>query len=348
MADIIPAVSIRLVWAILSATRSAEVSSEQLLQRAGLGGLDLTDAELRVPVRLVGALWCEAARASNDANIGFHAGTLLQSGAFGAIDYAARSGATLRAFYGRLARFHRLIGDGCDVRLVERGDSVRIVFDWPAENTESRRHMSEFAAAGLVALGREAAGTRFSIARLALRHRGSAGREELQAWFGTQPAFGEPTSHILLARHVLDLPLVRAEPGLVAVLDGLAEELLARLPEPDDVPLRVRYAISNQLWTGECALESVARALCMSARSLQRRLQDRGTSFNLLVDTARREAALELVLDPTITVSDIAVRVGFSEPSAFDRAFRRWTGSSPSNYRRTRRDLLSHPPKLSS
>lgn len=346
MAEVTPAVSIRLVWAILSATRTA--SSAQLLQQAGLAGLDLTDADLRVPGRLVGALWCEAARAGNDASIGFHAGTRLQSGAFGAIDYAARSAATLRDFYACFARFHRLIGDGCDVRLVERGDSVRVVFDWPAENAESRRHMSEFAAAALVALGREAVGSRFPIGRVAFSHRKSVSDEELHAWFGTPPALGEPTCHILLARHALDLPLIRAEPGLSALLDGLAEELLTRLPEPDDLVLRIRYAISNQLWTGECALESVARALCMSARSLQRRLQDRGTSFNLLVDTARREAALELVLDPTITVSDIAVRVGFSEPSAFDRAFRRWTGSSPSHYRRARRDLLLHPPKLSS
>jgi AraC-like DNA-binding protein len=347
VADITPAVSMRLVWAILSAARLGNVRDEGWLAHAGLGGLDLSDPELRVPARQVATLWCEAARASNDARIGFRAGSLLQSGAFGAIDYAARCGSTLREFYERLARFHRLIGDGCDICLVERGDSVRVVLDWPGENAESRRHMAEFAAAGLVALGREAAGSRFSVAHLAFRHRRSEGAEELQAWFGAPPGFGEPTSHFLLARRVLDLPLLRAEPGLAAVLDGLAEALLARLPEPDDLLLRVRYAISNQLWTGECALESVARALCMSARSLQRRLQDRGTSFNLLVDTARREAALELVLDPSITVSDIAVRVGFSEPSAFDRAFRRWTGSSPSHYRRSR-ELLSQPPKLSS
>jgi AraC-like DNA-binding protein len=119
------------------------------------------------------------------------------------------------------------------------------------------------------------------------------------------------------------------------MLDRFARDALSRLPEADDLALRVRYAISNQLWAGECSLETIARTLCMSPRSLQRRLQDCETSFNALVDNARRDAALELILDPTITVSDIAVRIGFSEPSAFDRAFRRWTGISPGSYRRT-------------
>jgi AraC-like DNA-binding protein len=338
-------VSIRLVSATLSAARA--VDSERLLQHCGLIGLDLADPDVRVPAQRFVQLLRLAAHETADPHLGFHAGAHLRSGDFGVVEYAARSSNTLREFFGRVARFHRLIGDCCEVRLSEGGDGLDIAFDWPADHAESRRQMAEFAAAALVALGREATGSQWVPQRLGFRHKGPRS-EELHAWFGTSPVYAEATSHLILPPSLLDARLRRAEPGLAAVLDRLADELLARLPEPEDLPLRVRYAVSHQLWSGECSLESVARGLCMSPRSLQRRLQDCGTSFNALVDNARREAALELILDPALSVSDLATRVGFSEPSAFDRAFRRWTGNSPSHYRRLRRTLPSHPTPLSS
>jgi AraC-like DNA-binding protein len=338
-------VSIRLVAATLSAAHVLD--GQRLLRQSGMPGLDLSDPDLRVPAQRFAQLLRLAAHETADAHLGFHAGARLRSGDFGVIDYAARSSDTLRDFFRCVARLHRLIGDRCEVRLSERGDGLGIAFDWPADHAESRRQMAEFAAAALVALGREATGIHWVPRHLRFRHKGPRS-EELRAWFGTPPEYAEATSHLILPQGLLDAPLRRAEPGLAAVLDRMADEMLARLPEPEDLPVRVRYAVSNQLWSGECSLESVARGLCMSPRSLQRRLQDCGTSFNALVDNARREAALDLILDPTISVSDLASRVGFSEPSAFDRAFRRWTGNSPSHYRRQRRTLVSGPAPLSS
>ena len=347
VAVISPTASVRLISAIVSATGMQSEEIEPSRNDTAPVRLDAVDADLRVPAQRAVQLWGEAVRATGDRHIGFRAGTRVLTGAFGVVDYAARCGATLREFYLRFTRYRRLIGDSLDMRFLERGDAIRIAFDFSLDDVEARRQMNEFFAAALVALGREATGQRWMPERLAFRHQAAAADPTLHAWLGAEPGYGEPVCSIQIPHRLLVLPLTRAEPGLAAMLDRLAQDMLARLPEPDDLPLRVRYAISSQLWTGECSLEAVARMLCMSPRSLQRRLQDCETSFNALVDNTRREAALELILDLEMTVSDIAVRIGFSEPSAFDRAFRRWTGCSPGHYRRTLGPLRSRPSTVS-
>lgn len=86
---------------------------------------------------------------------------------------------------------------------------------------------------------------------------------------------------------------------------------------------------------GSCTIEAVATALGLSVRTVQRRLESEGTTFGALLDETRREAALEYLRDPQIAIKEAAYRVGFSEPSTFYRAFRRWTGATPADYRRS-------------
>jgi len=347
VAVVSPTASIRLVSAIASTIAAEMGQSEPSHSLLATGNSEAADTEARVPAQQVVQLWRGAVRATGDLHVGFRAGTRLRTGALGVVDYAARCGATLRAFLLQFSRHRRLISDDLDMRLLDRGDVVKIAFDFALDGGEARRQMNEFFAAALIALGREATGQRWTPERVAFRHQPAVADSALTAWLGVEPGFGESVCSIELSAGSLALPLTRAEPGLAALLDRLAQDMLARLPKPDELPLRVRYAISSQLWRGECSLEAVARMLCMSSRSLQRRLQDCQTSFNALVDNARREAALDLILDPEITVSDIAVRIGFSEPSAFDRAFRRWTGCSPGHYRRMREPLQLRPPTVS-
>src|SRR5689334_5617153 len=97
----------------------------------------------------------------------------------------------------------------------------------------------------------------------------------------------------------------------------------------------VRDIVLRRIADGACCVEDVARELGMSARTVQCRLESEGTTFGALIDDTRRERALACLQDPRIAIKEAAWRVGFSEPSTFYRAFRRWTGSTPADYRRT-------------
>lgn len=98
---------------------------------------------------------------------------------------------------------------------------------------------------------------------------------------------------------------------------------------------RVRATVARLIEGGSCCIEDVARELAVSARTLQRRLESEGTTFGEVYDETRRATAMEYLRNPGVAIKDAAFRVGFSEPSTFYRAFRRWTGATPAGYRRS-------------
>ncbi|MGA9526123.1 MAG: helix-turn-helix transcriptional regulator, partial [Myxococcaceae bacterium] len=109
---------------------------------------------------------------------------------------------------------------------------------------------------------------------------------------------------------------------------------LARLPKADDFVLQVRQRVTSALSGGEPTLEAIASQLAITPRTLQRRLKEHGTTYQLLLEELRRELALRYLRDHGLEISEVAFLLGFSEPSAFHRAFRRWTGTTPLSFRR--------------
>jgi AraC-like DNA-binding protein len=127
----------------------------------------------------------------------------------------------------------------------------------------------------------------------------------------------------------------KADPALSRVIERHAESLLAGRPNPvASTPERVRQLFASALGEGEVGLSSIAQKLKMSERSLQRRLADEGVSFDSLLDEVCRELAQRYLADPKIAVSEVAYLLGYSEPSPFHRAFKRWTGKTPAELRR--------------
>jgi AraC-like DNA-binding protein len=135
---------------------------------------------------------------------------------------------------------------------------------------------------------------------------------------------------------LLDRPIPRADACLFGYLAKRADDLLARLPAYANATQRVRADIGAMLARGEPRLETIARAMAVSARTLHRRLAREGSRFSTLVDEVRRERALVLLEDRTLSCSEIAFLLGYAEPAVFFRAFKRWTGMSPHAYRHRR------------
>jgi AraC-like DNA-binding protein len=146
--------------------------------------------------------------------------------------------------------------------------------------------------------------------------------------------FDQPATEIVFARAVIDLPVVGADPALYAMVAERADELLARLPKAERPIDRVRECIVRMVGTSRIELEDVARSSGTSTRSLQRMLHAAGLSFRQVVDDVRRELALRHMHAGRLSVSELAVVLGFADATSFHRAFRRWTGSAPGEYAR--------------
>jgi AraC-like DNA-binding protein len=195
------------------------------------------------------------------------------------------------------------------------------------------RHASEFLLACVLQKARGATGVAVRPDAVCFRHAAGPELGEHRRFFAAPLRFGCDLDEIHLAPAALALPLVRADQGLRAVLDRHATDLLEKLPREELWSARLVAWLSAHLQGGEATLTTAARHFNLQARALQRQLQNEGETFESLIDQVRRTEALRLLQTSRLPIAEISFLLGFSEPSAFHRAFKRWTGGTAAAYR---------------
>jgi AraC-like DNA-binding protein len=149
---------------------------------------------------------------------------------------------------------------------------------------------------------------------------------------GCDVRLGQPFDALYFPATLLQSPVDAADPALAATAERFIAHLVRR--HPLDIARQVEALLTRQLAGGACTLPVVARQLTLSERSLQRRLQEQGTSFDQIADRARRNLAHELLVDTQIPLTQICAALGYTESSTFNRSYKRWFGATPLSYRR--------------
>ena len=185
-----------------------------------------------------------------------------------------------------------------------------------------------------LSLGRREVGVHFVPEAVCFAHARPNRVTEQERVFGAPVHYGCPRNELVLARELLERPQRHAELRLLAILDRQLGEILSGLPEGHGFRDVVKRRVLDDLPERQPVVAGVARKLHMSARSLQRRLQSEGTSFAEVLSELRRDRALCYLQDRRISIGEVAVLLGFLDVTAFHRAFKRWTGTTPAEYRR--------------
>ncbi|MCB9587610.1 MAG: AraC family transcriptional regulator [Polyangiaceae bacterium] len=315
----------------------------------GATGFDISlakDPDARISMRLETDLWDTAARLSGDDWFGISVAKRVRAGDFDVLDYAVRTAPTLEASLRRLQRYNRLVHDAATFELAYRGDSLCVEHRLPQPLKQSR-HAAEFTLASLVVIGGQLIGREIAVIRVSFHH-APPPRSTLDAYlnvFGVVPSFGGDCNLVELPRSVTDLGIPNTDPKLSSLLQRHAEALLAqRPPKRETTTDEVRRVLTQALGSDprEARLSAVAARLKLSDRSLQRRLADEGAQFDQVLEGLRRDLAQHYLEDPRIGLAEIGYLLGYSEPSAFHRAFKRWTGQTPAMARAQLRDPPRH------
>ena len=327
-------VSARSVRPVLAQLEKLDVDVPALLEAAGVDRSDLDQADARIPHVAALAIWREAVARSRDANFGIHAAESLRAGMFDVLDYAIRSSATLGAGLERLVRYHRILHDGARVELLRDGGGVRLTHTLPIESAVLPRHAAEFIVAGWLIVARQATDTALLPNEVTFCHLAPTDLTEHRRVFGAPVRFGSSANGLTLSFADLEVPLVKADAGLCAVLERHVREIAARMPTASSLAERVRGMLASELSDGAPDAQLMSRRLHMSPRTLQRRLNDEGTTLRRLADELRRDLATRYLADERLAAGEIAFLLGFADESAFYRAFKRWNGCTPAAYRR--------------
>jgi AraC-like DNA-binding protein len=306
-----------------------------LLREAGLDPALLGDPNGRVPVSGMVRLWRLAVAATGDACLGLKVAAHVQPATFHSLGLALLASQTLEDALQRSARFSRIVSTAVEVRIERGASAARQVVEWrldtPVVEEAIDLLMASTVKMGLLLLAIDPAAPRPMNLRLR-RAATPAMRAEFAAHFGFPVAFEADENSLALPLDWLDRPLPMANPQLARQNDLVVMEYLARF-DGAKFAEKVRAELVSRLPGGEPARAEVARALLLSEKTLQRRLGDEDTSYQQVLDELRRDLARQYLREPAASVCEVTFRLGFSDQSSFTRAFRRWTGLTPGEYR---------------
>jgi AraC-like DNA-binding protein len=267
----------------------------------------------------------DAAKQLKDEALGVHLAQRIPIGALGQLDYLLCTSASLRVALTRVAKYYGVVTQRVRLELVEEPPRALLVFTRQPGVAQSR-HWVEFPFSIITARIRQTLGEPVELIAVELSHEAPKIQAVHDAFFGVPVTFSAPRDAISFPSRLLELPLATAAESLAQVLETRMQELE---PKRDLLLDQVRHAVLELLDRGQVGLKPTAAKLARSARTLQRELQQRGTSHQAIVDELRAKRALTLLEAPNTNVTEVSWKLGFSEPSAFFRAFRRWTGTTP-------------------
>jgi AraC-like DNA-binding protein len=325
-------VTAALLGPMLLGLRVLGLDVDALACKVGLSVAELRDPDARVPIEQGLALFRAAVEASGDDGLGLRLSRLYEPGAFGVLDHLATSAGTLREAIEVLCRYEKIHQNGMVTSLEVRGD--RAVIDHAQLHPYPLpRQLSENTIANLVVIGRKLTGVDLTPLEIGFAHAPPRDTHPHARFFRCPIRWQAATDVLVIDAHLLDAPLLKANSRLAEVLRGHARELLAALSVEGSLSDKVRERICACLPRGDASLRRVAGELGLSPRTLQRRLHDEGTSHEALLDELRCNLSQEYLRQPDLGTEDVALMLAFSDSRAFRRAFKRWTGESPSEFR---------------
>ena len=316
---------------LLTALEARDIDAGALAAAAGIVPEMLADPARRVPLHRSSRLWQAAVDLTGDDAFGIEASRHARPGSFHALGPAFISSPNLRAALERAARFSRVTADVAQASTRIDGHDLVFVVGW---RPGSERPAFEAVDAVLATIVRTARFLLGNVSRswVHLERPTPQRCERFESFFGCTVTFGAPETLLAFDRATAERPIPGGHDRLASASDALLATYIAGL-ESASVADQVRGVIVDALPMGEPDIGAVAAELAMSPRSLQRHLAAEDTSFRTVLAEVRRDLA-DALLDAGSSVTETTHRLGFSEAAAFSRAYRRWTGMSPSRTRR--------------
>jgi AraC-like DNA-binding protein len=317
--------------AIVQALESAGIASQPLLDRAGIPPHLFADPNAYIDSRNCTKLILLAVEASGDPGFGLKAAGYMHPASFHALGYALYASKTLYDFWQRIKRFSHLLADTVEISIGEGTDFFSVTLDFSYRDVCDEEVDAWLAC--MLTLCRNIYRPNFMPQRVELTRPASNSQLDIfHMNFGSRIKFSAPDNVVYFDRGDMLATLPAANAELARRNDQLVMAHLLKLKKSDLVR-RVEVLVIEQLPSGDCNKNTVASALNMSSSNLQKKLEQKNTNFKDILERLRTELARNYVEQLDMPITEITYLLGFSTVGNFSRAFRRWTGLSPSEYR---------------
>jgi AraC-like DNA-binding protein len=305
---------------------------EALLREAGFREAELRDPDARVPIAKLRRLWAVIAQRVPDPAVGLLIAENRALRDLGLVAYTMRLARTLGEGLHRVARYSQIVAEDLVVAVRRREDRAELELQ-RAFLYDPVRPPVDFRLFALLSGCRVVTQRELTPVEARFPYSAPADLSAHRRLFRCPLLFDQKAPVVVLHGPDLDLPIATADETLLGYLDRLADQARQELSRDDTTADGVRRVLWQEMAGGNPAIGTVAARLGLSGRSLQRRLAEEGTSFKEVLDSFRRGIARRLLSERDVAVYEVAYLLGYSDPSAFHRAFRRWHGESPRRFR---------------
>lgn len=334
--SVVYSISVKAAGKIIAATADAGIAPEELCRAVQLDSSALEPADNRIPFAQLIMLYEHAARLTGDDAFGLRVGERSSPKMYDVLGYVTMNSRTFGEALNRLIRYQQIWTDAVTFSLEIADSTAHLSYIYRIGNLspEERRQESENMMSAIVRFGRMVTGVDWTPREVNFEHEQPENISEHERIFRAPIRFNTSPTKLIFDSLLLALPLVEADTTLGALLERQAEDLLAKSPQRGAFINGVRQLIGESLRGGDARLEIVAQKSGVSSRTLQRKLREEGTSYQELLEEMQRTLSKIYLQKPEMAICEVAYLLGFSQSSAFHRAFRRWTGLTPKEFRR--------------
>ena len=322
-----------LVRALVEVTERAGVSLDALLEGTGIDARRLSNPIDRFDLDDFERLQIRALELTHDEALGLHMAERVTEAAFDLVAHMVAHAPTLREAIGICSQFERLFMDGAHLRLFERGAIATVGLEFVRKSPRADRMLAEFAMAALMRMVEVFGGSEARVRAVHFEHASPAHRREYTRLFSGVERFGRENTSLDFDASILDRPQLHQHSALSAVLREQAERQLERVGRELGFMERLQEYLLSRAPSRIPGMQAAAKDLGTSVRSLRRRLSEEGMSYRTLMQSTLERTAKQLLGDPRRTVQETADALGFADVAAFHRAFKRWTGLTPLEFR---------------
>lgn len=318
--------------AIKSAVEAAGIDCAPLFEQADLDESALNDPNARYPLENTTQLWGLAVAATKDPSLGLSVARHTNQTTFHALGFSMLASATLKDCFETLVRYFRIVTDAAELEFGPADNGYKFIIRAREIEPQPAHEASDAMMAVIMRMCRMLAGREFRVQQVVFRRPALADSTIFEKVFKAPLRFAADETAIYFDAESMERPLPAANAELARHNNEILVRYLARL-ETSNIASRVHTALVEQLPHGEPSQEKIAHSLNMSLRNLQRKLSEEQSSYKEILNQTRKDLAKSYMADSSYSISEIAYLLGFADTSSFTRAFKRWTGKAPSDFR---------------